>query len=197
MTFLKNLYHKTRKKVGRYFVIGMRISLEEHIPGGQTLEDTKFICREMEKLGLDYISFTNGCYETFHRYLPDEDGTMLDGASEIKRVVKIPTITPSVHDPDLAEKAVSEGRTDMIGLARALLADSQWVSKASAGKRPVRCIKCGLCWDQIVLGLPIRCTVNPECGFEQYLQRYQPETPLQRVWPPHLRPSKNEASPDE
>ena len=190
MTFLKNLYRKARQKVGEDFVIGMRISLAEHIPGGQTVEDTQLICREMEKLGLNYVSFTNGCYEAFNYYYPDEDGTMLNEAGEIRKTIQIPVITPSVHDPDLAEKAVAEGKTDMIGLARATLADPHWVSKVAEGKKPVRCIKCGLCWDHIVFGFPIRCSVNPECGFEQYLPEYLPERPIQRVWSPQLRPPK-------
>jgi 2,4-dienoyl-CoA reductase-like NADH-dependent reductase (Old Yellow Enzyme family) len=194
MTFLKNLFTKSREKVGDDFVIGMRINVAEHVPGGQTVEDTKFYCQEMERLGLNYISLTDGCYEAFNYYLPEEDGTMLEGASVIKKAVKIPVITPSVHDPDLAEKAVAQGKTDMIGLARAILADPHWVSKAATGKRPVRCIKCGLCWDHIVLGLPIRCSVNPECGFEQYLPEYLPERPIHRVWPPHLRPPKKSTS---
>ncbi len=190
MTFLKNLYRKTREKVGEDFVIGMRLSLAEHVPGGQGIEDTKFICQEMEKLGLNYVSFTNGCYEAFNCFYPDEDGTMLDGAHEIRKAIKIPVITPSVHDPDLAEKAVAEGKTDMIGLARATIADPHWVSKAAEGKQPVRCVKCGVCWDHIVFGLPIRCTVNPECGFEQYLPGYLPERPVKHVLSPHLRASK-------
>jgi 2-enoate reductase len=191
MTFLKNCYLKARKKAGENFVIGMRISIGEQVPGGQTLEDTKFICQEMEKLGLDYISLTNGCYEAFKYYLPEEDGTMLDGSGEIKKVVKIPVITPSVHDPNMAEKAVREGKTDIIGLARATLADPHWVSKVATGKRPVRCIKCGLCWDHITLALPMRCSVNPECGFERYLPGYLPERPLKVVKPTYLRVLKD------
>ena len=187
MTFVRNLYRKTREKVGEDFVIGMRISIAEYVPGGQTIEDTKFVCTEMEKMGLNYVSFTNGCYESFNRFYPDEDGTMLDEAHEIRKALKIPVITPSVHDPDQAERAIAEGKTDMIGLARAIMADPHWVSKAAEGKQPVRCVKCGLCWDHIVAGLPIRCTVNPECGFEQYLPGYLPERPIKPVRPPSLR----------
>jgi 2,4-dienoyl-CoA reductase-like NADH-dependent reductase (Old Yellow Enzyme family) len=190
MTFPKNCYEKARKRVGKDFAIGMRISLEEHVPGGQTLDDTKYICKEMEKLGLNYVSFTNGCHDAFDYYQPDEDGSMIEGAAVIKKALKIPVVTASIHDPDLAEKTVMEGKTDMVGLARALFADPHWISKAAEGKRPVRCIKCGLCWDHIVFGLPIRCTVNPELGFEQYLPGYLPERPMKSVLPPHLHSSR-------
>ena len=173
MTFLKNVYFKTREKVGEDFVIGMRISLEERIPGGQTLEDTKFICREMERLGIDYISLTDGCHEAWHYTEPDESGTMLAGASEIKGLLRIPVITASVNDPRMAEKAISEGKTDMIAMVRGLIADPNWANKAAEGKRVTECIKCNAgCWGRLWQGLPIRCTVNPEVGFEQYNPEY-------------------------
>lgn len=173
MTFLKNVYFKTRAKVGKDFVIGMRISLDERVPGGQTLEDTKFICREMERLGIDYISLTDGCHEAWHYTEPDESGAMLGGAAEIKKEVDIPVITASVNDPALAEKAIAEGKTDMIAMVRGLIADPNWANKAVQGKRVTECIKCNAgCWGRLWQGLPIRCTVNPEVGFEQYNPEY-------------------------
>jgi NADPH-dependent glutamate synthase beta subunit-like oxidoreductase/2,4-dienoyl-CoA reductase-like NADH-dependent reductase (Old Yellow Enzyme family) len=179
MTFLKNIYLKTREKVGTDFAIGMRISIDERVPGGQTLEDTKFICQEMERLGIDYISLTDGCHEAWYYTEPDESGTMLDGAAEIKKLVRIPVITPSVNDPSMAEKAIAEGKTDMIAMVRGLIADPNWANKAAEGKRVIECIKCNAgCWGRLWQGLPIRCTVNPEVGFEQY----NPEYHIKPAW---------------
>jgi len=166
---------KKRALVGPDYVIGVRLSLDEHVPGGLTLQDTIEICKEVENLGMDYILFSDGCYEAFKYFEPDEDGTMLDEAAEVKKVVKIPVITPSIHDPDMAEKAVAQGQTDMIGLGRALLADAEWPNKVSRGELPVKCIRCNVgCWGRLLKGLPIRCTVNPELGFEQYVAKYRP-----------------------
>jgi NADPH-dependent glutamate synthase beta subunit-like oxidoreductase/2,4-dienoyl-CoA reductase-like NADH-dependent reductase (Old Yellow Enzyme family) len=184
MTFLKNCYLKARQKAGDDFVIGMRISLAERVPGGQTLEDTKFICRKMERLGLDYISLTDGCHEAWNYTEPDESGTMLDGASEIKKEVNIPVITASIHDPDVAEKAIVEGKTDMIAMVRGLIADPNWPNKAAEGKRFTECIKCNAgCWGRLWQGLPIRCTVNPEVGFEQFNPEYQIIEPEKKTPP--------------
>jgi NADPH-dependent glutamate synthase beta subunit-like oxidoreductase/2,4-dienoyl-CoA reductase-like NADH-dependent reductase (Old Yellow Enzyme family) len=189
MTFLKNIYLKTRERVGTDFAIGMRISIDERVPGGQTLEDTKFICQEMERLGIDYISLTDGCHEAWRYTEPDESGTMLDGAAEIKKLVRIPVITPSVNDPRMAEKAITEDRTDMIAMVRGLIADPNWANKAAEGKRVIECIKCNAgCWGRLWQGLPIRCTVNPEVGFEQY----NPEYHIRPAW---RTPPCNEACP--
>jgi NADPH-dependent glutamate synthase beta subunit-like oxidoreductase/2,4-dienoyl-CoA reductase-like NADH-dependent reductase (Old Yellow Enzyme family) len=179
MAFLKNVYFKTREKVGKDFAIGMRISIDERVPGGQTLEDTKFVCREMDTLGIDYISLTDGCHEAWYYTEPDESGTMLEGAAELKKVVRIPVITASVNDPLMAEKAIAQGRTDMIAMVRGLIADPDWANKASEGKRVRECIKCNAgCWGRLWQGLPIRCTVNPEVGFEQY----NPEYHIKPAW---------------
>jgi NADPH-dependent glutamate synthase beta subunit-like oxidoreductase/2,4-dienoyl-CoA reductase-like NADH-dependent reductase (Old Yellow Enzyme family) len=181
MTFLKNVYLKTREKVGNEFVIGMRISIAERVPGGQTLGDTKFICQEMERLGIDYISLTDGCHEAWYYTEPDESGAMLDGAAEIKKVVNIPVITASVNDPAMAERAITEDKTDMIAMVRGLIADPNWASKVAEGERVIECIKCNAgCWGRLWQGLPLRCTVNPEVGFEQYHPEYRIEPARKR-----------------
>ena len=41
------------------------------------------------------------------------------------RIIKIPIITPSIHDPELADKLIGEGETDMVSLGRQLLADPE------------------------------------------------------------------------
>jgi len=185
---LRTMIEGARKKVGDDFVIGTRLTLEEHVPGGLTIEDTKEICKGVEEWGVDYISFSDGSYDAFKYFVPDEDGTMLGNASVIKGVVKIPVITTSVHDPDMAEAAVKTGKTDLVGLARGMLADPEWANKVAEGKRPVKCIRCNAgCWDRLMLGLPLRCTLNPEAGFEQYNPKYLPlNAPHKRIEMPHI-----------
>jgi len=181
--FLRNMIQKSRQRVEDDFVIGTRLTLESHVPGDLTLEDTKKICKGVEEWGVNYILFSDGSYDAFKYFIPDEDGTMLDAAAEAKKVVNIPVITPSIHDPDMAEQAVREGKTDMIGLARGLIADPEWANKVAKGKRPVKCARCNSgCWDRLMLGFPIRCETNPECGFEQYNPKYQMRQPKSGNW---------------
>src|SRR5208283_2924768 len=67
---------------------------------------------------------------------------------------------------ELAEKALREGKADMIALGRALLADPQLVNKLRSGRiqdiRP--CIRGNDdCMDMLTT---IGCEVNPACGKE-------------------------------
>jgi 2,4-dienoyl-CoA reductase-like NADH-dependent reductase (Old Yellow Enzyme family) len=181
MTFLRNLLRKSRAAVGPDFVIGVRLGLEEHIEGGLTLEHTKMISKEAENQGADYICFSDGSHEAMKYYFPDESGTMIDRVAEVKKSLTIPVITPSVDDPDQAEEAVASEKTEMIGMARGLLADPNWVNKVAEGKRPIKCIKCNYgCMNRLKRGLGLRCVVNPELGFEQYIPEYLPSRPIAR-----------------
>jgi 2,4-dienoyl-CoA reductase-like NADH-dependent reductase (Old Yellow Enzyme family) len=181
MTFLRNMLQKSRQAVGKDFVIGVRLTLDEHIEGGLTLEHTKVIAKEVEKEGANYICLSDGSHEAMKYYFPDESGTMIERGAEVRKLLNIPVITPSVDDPDQAEEAVRKGKTDMIGMARGLLADPNWVNKVAAGKKPVKCIRCNYgCMNRLKRGLGLRCVVNPELGFEQYFPEYRPSRPIPR-----------------
>ena len=167
--FLTNVLTKVRGSVGDSFVVGIRMSGDEHMPGGLGVEETGQMLRIAEGMGLDYVHLTDGCFEAARWYLPDEDGTMLVEAEALKRTLRIPIITPSIHDPVAAEQALQEGKTDMVSLGRSLLADPEWVKKASEGEhhKIVKCIRCLTCLRRTRSGLPIRCEVNPRLGAER------------------------------
>lgn len=185
MRFLANGFLKARKKVGDDFCIGFRISGDEHMPGGMGHDEVKQICKRMEGLGVNFVHLSDGCYEAMNRFVPDDDGGPhnLEHAESLKSVLKIPVITPSVDDPELAETALKKGSTDMISIGRGLIADPAWANKVSAGKRPVKCIRCQIgCTSRLILRLPMRCIVNPEAGLEEYNPDYRLSPPFKKNW---------------
>lgn len=171
-----NLIKKTRAKVGTDFVIGFRMSGNEHIEGGYDLEEGQRIAREIEKAGADYIHISSGRYEVMNRMLPDEEGAMLQEAKAIKEAVKIPVICPNVHDPLTGEKAIQEDMADMISLSRGLIADPAWANKAQSGRIQEinRCRLCNYCLKTLFSVFTIRCAVNPEVGWERFIPEYYP-----------------------
>ncbi|MFC2068086.1 FAD-dependent oxidoreductase [Chloroflexota bacterium] len=178
LRFLLNTIRKARQAVGDDFIIGVRFSLDEHMHGGYTFEFAKVIAYEVEKAGVNYILLSDGCHEAYKYYIPDKSGTMLDKAAELKKVVSIPIITPSVHDPEMAETAIRDGKTDMIGLARGLIAEPNWVNKVASGEPIVECGRCNSgCLIRIHKTLPVKCVKNPESGYEQYNPKYQIREP--------------------
>ena len=86
-----------------------------------------------------------------------------------KRSVKIPVINShSLRDPEYCEQALAEGKTDMVGLARQILADPYWPVKAKLDKpgKIRKCISCLTgCWQEALLAKKeIGCAINPACG---------------------------------
>jgi NADPH-dependent 2,4-dienoyl-CoA reductase/sulfur reductase-like enzyme len=89
----------------------------------------------------------------------------------IKRAVKVPVIACGlIHEPDMAEQIIAEGRADMIGLGRAMIADPYWANKVKEGRSHEihACIACDRCIDELFLSedLRLKCTVNPLVGRE-------------------------------
>jgi len=99
-----------------------------------------------------------------------EPGCLVPLASEMKRSLKIPVITVGrISQPALAEEILSQGKADMVAMARALLADPYLPQKAFEGReeeiRP--CIACNEgCYKRILGQLDIQCSVNPALGRE-------------------------------
>jgi 2,4-dienoyl-CoA reductase-like NADH-dependent reductase (Old Yellow Enzyme family) len=175
LRFLLELVRKTRAAVGSEMVIGVRASAHE--PDGTTYEDMKSVVYLLEKEGVDYFHFGDGTFEALNWLLPDKDGTMLEmeKAMGFKEQLRMPVITPSIHDPEMAERAVREGMTDMVSLGRALLADPEWVNKVESGrlKEIRKCTRCNIgCFARLFKGLRVQCVLNPENGLEKYNPAY-------------------------
>ena len=198
MRFLVEVYMKVREAVGHDKVVGMRLSADEHMPGGNTHEEMVEVARRMAMLGVDYISLSDGSYEALDYFFPKEDGTMLAEAANFKKAVAVPVMVPSVHDPLKAEKAIASGKTDIVLYGRQMFADPEYANKVMEG-RPGdirRCKRCNECLMRAQMGFPVRCIVNPEVGHERYLPQYQrPPVKAQSVYkmripakiPKHLR----------
>lgn len=181
--FARELMQKTRQIVGPDYCLGFRMSGEENMPDGFTHHEMKELAISLEELGADYCFLSNGSYEAMKDFFPDEDGTMLKYAESLKKVLKIPVITPSIHDPANGEKAVHDGKTDMVALGRPLIADPDWPNKVAEGKRPTMCTRCNIgCQGRVALGLPVRCTVNPRAGLELYMPEYKRSAPFRPHW---------------
>ena len=57
---------------------------------------------------------------------------------------------------------MAEGKTDLVGLGRALLADMGWLAKSRQGKNPKACIDCYGCLKRVVLEKALACVRWPD-----------------------------------
>jgi len=176
LTLALNLIHKSREAVGRDFIIGFRISGDEHLPGGLSLEDTLQIVSLLEDAGIDYIHLSSGTMESWKYTFPDEDGALTPEAEAVKKEVNIPVICPNFHDPKKAVQAMRAGNVDIVSLSRGLLADPQWPNKVRDGRidEIQRCLLCNWCLQTLFQGFHTRCATNPNVGRERFIPEYFP-----------------------
>lgn len=136
MRFPLMVVDAVRDAVGGNFPVSYRFLAEEWLPDGLHPEETTVFARRLEEHGIDYLSVTTGTYESF--FLPEyiemekKEGYQVEFAALIKQAVsKTPIITAGrIQNPSTAEEILRERKADLIGLARVLLADPQWLRKA-------------------------------------------------------------------
>lgn len=146
---------------------------EEFTERGRDIEEGLRTARALEAMGYDALNTDCGSYEGWYwahppGYMPG--GLYLPYARMVKETVSIPVLTAGrLDDPDLAERALLEGATDMVLLGRGLLADPEWPKKVRTGdEEAIRpCLGChDGCMGRVETSRALSCAVNPRCGRE-------------------------------
>ena len=171
MRMLLEIVDSCQKKTGKDFPIIARISAEDFIEGGNTLEDTKPIIMALERAGIVAIDVETGWHESPVPMVQQwvKPGAFVYLAEEVKKVVSIPVLTAyRIWDPILADRIIAEGRADLVGMARALVADPELPNKAREGRFDDinYCIACCRCLDTAIAGECPSCAVNARVGRE-------------------------------
>ncbi len=150
--------------------VGYRFLADEWLPDGLHLDESRQFAKNLDQAGIAYISVMGGTYESFS--LPEivsrskKEGYMLDLAAVVRKAVEVPVVAAGrLATGALADRAIAEGRTDLIGLARVLWADPQWPLKVrnDRGADILRCNpECGdACMHMVMKGRPAFCVAWP------------------------------------
>lgn len=75
---LVNIIRMIREQAGPSFPIGLRISANKHVEGGQGPDEYAAIAQVVERGGLDYVALTDGHYEPMHRSAPETDAPTVE-----------------------------------------------------------------------------------------------------------------------
>lgn len=177
MRFPVEIVKNIRKKCGEDFAIDYKISGEERVNGGTTIEDTKAMAIMLEEAGIDSLNVSVAVYETWFMQVPPAvmgHGWLASYAEEIKKVVNIPVTTVGrINDPLVAEGIVRSGKADACYMGRASLADPHMPNKAMEGRFEdiIHCMACLQgCTSKIDSGCHGQCTLNPRTVREDEFQ---------------------------
>lgn len=193
-----------KKECGEDFPVSIRYSVKSYtkgfnrgaVPGetfdefGRDYEESFQVAKMLEEAGYDMLDCDNGTYDAWYWphppvYMPK--ALNLDDVAELRKHVNIPVICGGrFDDPSLADEAIAQGRIDMMGMGRPLLADADRANKFKEGReddiRP--CISCHFgCLARIFqfdekthATKDISCALNPRCGMENHYNIAQTET---------------------
>jgi 2,4-dienoyl-CoA reductase (NADPH2) len=133
---LVEIVEEIRSRCGADYPLGVRLTGDDYVPGGLTLEDTREVAELLQRAApVDYISLTTGLRSYYVKDTTFAEGFALEAARLLKGDVDVPVIVAGrIRRPDMAEQALAEGMTDFVGIARAQLADPEWVAKARDGR---------------------------------------------------------------
>lgn len=171
--FVVELLEAIKSRVGDNLVLQYRISAEELVPGGMTIDDTiEFVKLIEDKIDILHISagLVSNPETIFRGFVPvfQPKGIHIKYAEKMREKVSVPLSVVGNMDIELADKLIGEGVIDLVDIVRPILADPDYVNKHLTGSiddvRP--CIRCNYCGYRVGRNLPIRCSINPTLGRE-------------------------------
>ena len=149
---------KIRELCGPYFLISMQLTAEF---------DPEWV--EMLKIWDEYIDIYHvrpprayGEHPSTYIF-PEEEPPALAGTAKLKAagITAVVGAACGFQDPDVIEKAIAEGKCDMVFMARTYNSDPDYLQKIieQRGEDITPCLRCDACHSAI-------CAVNPKFGLD-------------------------------
>lgn len=172
---MKDVIEGIRARIGRDFPLQVKLNAEEYFfEENISLEDAKITARIAKAAGADAITVSAShnygvARALLSSWMPETPNKLLPLAAAIREAVDLPVITVGRVDPEAADRAIAEGQLDFLAQGRKQIADDQFANHlANGGKKAIRpCIFCYQCLSQSMMGLPLRCAVNADVGYEK------------------------------
>ncbi|MFJ9365649.1 FAD-dependent oxidoreductase [Nocardia sp. NPDC101769] len=170
------IVRRVRRAVGPDFIIVFRLSMADFVEKGQTWDEIASVAQDVEAAGATIINTDIGWHEarvpTIVTSVPR--AAFVEWTAKVKDLVNIPVCASNrINMPETAEEILTRGDSDLVSLARPLLADPDWARKAQDA-RPDEintCIACNqACLDHAFQAKTVSCLLNPRAGHETELK---------------------------
>lgn len=192
MRFALGVIARIQQEAGKDFPIDFRLSSDEFVEGGITVEEAQKIAQIVEEAGVASINATAGIYETYWKcndVMRNPEGWKSYIWEGIRKAVNIPVMAQgTLASPEVCERVLAEGKADFVMLTRGAIADAAWPNKAAQARVQdiSKCISCNECHPGMG-GLYRRdrfrpvCSVNAEYGREREFTKLEPASKKKRV----------------
>ena len=182
MRFPLEVLQAVRRAIGPDRCMGIRFSAEEFLPGGINPDmSIDILTRAVEAVQIDFIHITHSAYNMDYSVgtqmadMGFDKSEVRPLAGIVRRALRaagceVPVMTVCKYrDLAEAEAMLAAAAADMVGMARAHIADPAIVSKSLAGREADvrRCLACNQgCAQHLERNIAITCLVNPIAGRE-------------------------------
>ncbi len=164
-----------RAEIGPELALGVRLCGDELIEGGTRIDEAVEVAKMVEATGhVDYINTSIGVATASlfmieaSMHIPPGYAMFIPAA--VRAAVDLPVVgVGRFKDPLQAERALSEGLCDLVGVVRGQIADPDFVRKAKAGFTDDTrlCLSCNQeCVGRMGLNRWLGCIENPRTGRE-------------------------------
>ena len=164
-----------RSAIGSSLALGVRLCGDELIDGGTTIDEAVAVAKLVEATGhVDYINTSIGVATASlfmieaSMHIPPGYAMFIPAA--LRSAVSLPVVgVGRFKDPIQADRALSEGLCDLVGVVRGQIADPMFVAKARSGHTEDTrlCLSCNQeCVGRMGLNRWLGCIENPQAGRE-------------------------------
>jgi 2,4-dienoyl-CoA reductase-like NADH-dependent reductase (Old Yellow Enzyme family)/pyruvate/2-oxoglutarate dehydrogenase complex dihydrolipoamide dehydrogenase (E3) component len=179
-----------RERVGNDFIVGLRMFVEESVPGGFGTDVGMDILSRLETSGLiDFINVAKGSIHNdveLTELIPIHGmpaAPMLDFAGMVREATNLPVLhAAKIDDVATARHAIRDGKLDLVGMTRAQIADPHLVNKIIEGRedriRP--CVGATYCLDRIYEAGEALCLHNAATSREATMPHEIPRSTRER-----------------
>jgi 2,4-dienoyl-CoA reductase-like NADH-dependent reductase (Old Yellow Enzyme family)/thioredoxin reductase len=204
--FCLEIIKAVKERAGQDYPVIYRLSAEEDVPGGITLEEAVGFARMAENWGADAIHVTAGTWDSRMEkfanvlngaqvaagsrlsegvsigvwvpphYVPR--GNLIRLAAAIKQHVSIPVIAVCGISPEMGEEVIAQKQADLISFGRQMIADPDMPKKVLENRPQSirRCVRCNECLGSVLSYKGLVCAVNAEAG-QEHESFVKPTTP--------------------
>lgn len=173
--FTLEIIKNMKEKAGEDFPIIMRISGDERVPGGNTINDMLYLIPKFIEAGVDGFEVSGGTqYEVCWKLIPchgEEVGLNLREAKAIKDISTVPVLmVGKINSPQYANHIIKNKFVDGVVMGRALLSDPHLPNKAKDERFDdiAPCTSCGIgCISREEGQTTATCVINPTVGKEK------------------------------
>lgn len=190
LRFCLDVFKAMRARVGDDFILGVRYTADECLPGGTGQNEGIEISKRLRDSGLiDYLNVIRGHIDTdpgLTDVIPIQgmaNSPHLEFAGEIRAATNFPTFhAAKIPDVATARHAIAAGKVDMVGMTRAHMTDPHIVRKIIEKReddiRP--CVGANYCLDRIYQGGLAFCIHNAATGREETMPHKIPKADVRK-----------------